>query len=553
MAKGYLCVVLHAHLPFVCHPEKEHTLEENWLYEAITETYLPLLETFEHLRQEKIPFRVTMTMTPTLISLLQHKVCQERYIKHIDRLIELAEKELDRTGREPHYHGLALLYFRKFKESKKIFTERYDCDLVRGFKSLQDSGLLEIITCCATHAFLPIIGSNRHSARAQILVAAEHYRKTFNRPPKGIWLPECAYTSGIEEILQEAGIKYFFVDTHGILNADPRPRYNVYAPIYTPNGVAAFARDPESSKQVWSSKEGYPGDVDYREYYRDIGFDREWDYIKPYVHPEGIRINTGIKYWRVTGKGEYKEAYRPDWAQKKAAMHADDFLYKRHCQVDYLSEHMDRKPIIIAPYDAELFGHWWYEGPMWLDFLIRKTVFDQNKISLATPSDYLREYPTNQVAIPSGSSWGYKGYHEFWLNGTNDWIYRHLYIASRRMYELADKYRGYLQKGAKPSIGRRALNQAARELLLAESSDWPFIMRTETMVPYAHRRIKGHINRFTKLYEDLCKGTVDESWLKELEFRDNIFSNIECASYYIKDEARQKKAETVHIKEYSNA
>lgn len=208
-------------------------------------------------------------------------------------------------------------------------------------------------------------------------------------------------------------------------------------------------------------------------------------------------------------------------------------MFNREKQIEHLSAHMDRKPIIIAPYDAELYGHWWYEGPMFLDFLIRKITYDQKNIALTTPSEYLEEYTVNQIVKPSPSSWGYKGYNEFWLDGANDWIYRHIHHAGRRMEELIQKFSPSLVKESKQSPKRRALNQAARELLLAESSDWPFIMKTGTMVPYANRRIKQHIGRFTRIYDDLIKNKpLNNEWLHELEERDNIFSDIECAKFY---------------------
>jgi 1,4-alpha-glucan branching enzyme len=541
MSKGYLCLMLHAHLPFVRHPEEEYFLEENWLFEAITETYIPLINVFEKLVQDEVDFRLTMSLTPPLISMLQDPLLQNRYIRHIDKLIELTEKELERTEFLPHYHGLALMYNQRFRDARTTFCETYQRNLVSAFKKFQDLGYLEIITSCATHAFLPNISVNTASVRAQIQVGVDIYTKTFGRPPRGFWLPECGYYPGVDEFLKSAGIRYFFIDSHGIINADPMPRYSVYAPLYCPSGVAAFGRDWESSKQVWSSKEGYPGDSDYREYYRDIGFECEYDYIKPYIHPQGIRINTGIKYWRITGNTEYKEAYRPDWAREKAATHAGNFMFNRGKQIEHLSAHMDRKPIIIAPYDAELFGHWWFEGPMWIDFLARKICFDQNMVKMITPSEYLQEYPTNQMSLPSQSSWGYKGYSEYWLEGSNDWIYRHLHMAQQRMVELIDEFGGCLVKGSKDKLTRRALHQAARELMLAESSDWPFIMKTGTMVPYAHRRIYQHIGRFTKIYEDLKKGQLSKEWLEEIEWRDNIFWNMDCAGYYLSQRAAKSK------------
>lgn len=529
--------MLHAHLPFVRHPEEEYFLEENWLYEAITETYLPLICVFEKLIKDHVDFRVTMSLTPPLIAMLQDPLLQSRYERYLERLIELSQKEKQRTRYEPHYHELAVNYQKCFQEYKQLFVHAYQRNLIKAFKRFLDQGYVEIIASSATHGFLPTMSQNEMSVRAQIKIGVDHYQRTFGRPPQGFWLPECAYYEGVDQILREYGIQYFFVDSHGVMNADPRPRYSVYAPIYCPSGVAAFARDYESSKQVWSAKEGYPGDYDYREYYRDIGHELDLDYITPYIHPLGIRVNTGIKYKRITGKTEYKEVYRPQLATEKAAIHAGNFMFNKEKQVEYLYSQMDRKPIVVAPYDAELFGHWWYEGPQWIDFLIRKIAHDQNTIKLTTPSEYLRQYPVNQKAVPCASTWGYKGYNEFWVDGSNDWIYPHLHKAEQRMEELANKYPRVILSKRKTKL-KRALNQAARELLLAEASDWPFIMKAGTMVPYAHRRLKNHIGRFTQIYENIIRDRINGTWLKEIEARDNLFSDMDCATYYLSEDNR---------------
>lgn len=535
--KGYLALVLHAHLPFVRHPEENYFLEENWLYEAITETYIPLIQVFESLVRDDVDFRVTMSISPTLAAMFSDSLLQDRYLRHINKLIELAEKEMERTSHDPRYHGLAVMYYGRFIDAREVFG-RYHKNLINAFKKFQESGCLEIITCCATHGFLPNLNINESSVKAQINIGIEQYRHHFGVDPKGMWLPECGFYPGVDRLLKESGIKYFFCDSHGIMNADPQPQFGVYAPIYTPSGVAAFGRDWESSKQVWSSKEGYPGDPVYREYYRDIGFTLDFDYIKPYIHPDGIRINTGMKYWRITGETEEKAPYQPLLAKEKAAAHAGNFMFNRQQQIEHLSPHMDRKPIIVAPYDAELFGHWWFEGPQWIDALARQISCDADSIEMITPSEYLKKYSTNQVAMPSQSSWGYKGFSEFWLEDSNDWIYPHLHEAGRMIKKLAGENSGLIQGNFgknpfKSALRYRALNQAARELLLAESSDWPFIMKTGTMASYAQKRLKLHLNRFYKLCNDLQKDAIDETWLKEIEDRDNVFGDINCVKYYL--------------------
>ncbi|MCD4780851.1 MAG: DUF1957 domain-containing protein [Candidatus Omnitrophica bacterium] len=535
MPKGFLCLVLHAHLPFVRHPEEEYFLEENWLYEAITETYIPIINICENLLKDRIFFRFTMSLTPPLIEMLQDPLLQDRYIRHLDKLIELSEKEIYRTQFEPHYHQLANNYHKQFKDYKDLFVHKYHKNIIEAFKSFQEKGCLEIITCSATHGFLPLLNINPSSVKAQLNIGIDHYKKTFQRKPEGIWLPECGYEYQIDEHLKNKGIRYFFVDTHGIIHANPTPEYGVYTPIYCPSGVAAFGRDTESSKQVWSAHEGYPGDVDYREYYRDIGHDLDYEYIKPYIHPDGIRINTGIKYWRITGRTDYKEVYRPEWASEKAAQHAGNFMFNREKQIEHLANHMKRVPIIVSPYDAELFGHWWHEGPLWLDYFMRKAGQNQDIMRLITPSEYLRKYPIQQMSTPSPSSWGYKGYNEFWLDKVNSWVYRHVHMAGKRMNEIANTFAKNIC-GKNNSRLKRALNQAARELLLAEASDWTFIMKAGTMVPYAEKRIKQHIGRFNKLYNDIINKNIDPQWLSLIEEHDNIFKDINCAQYYIDEE-----------------
>ena len=517
--KGYLCIVLHSHLPYVRHPEYEYFLEEDWLYEAISETYIPLIMVFDKLIEDGVDFRITMSLSPTLISMLQDDFLKTRYSKHLDRLIELGHKEVERTRGEAAFSPLATMYLNRFLKIRSIY-QRYNGDIVLAFKKFQDLGKVEIITTGATHGFFPLMDVCRQSVRAQVKVAVQHYERVFGRKPEGIWLPECGYHPGHDEILKEAGLKYFFVDSHGIFHAVPRPRYGVFAPVYCKSGVACFGRDIESSKQVWSSIEGYPGDYYYREFYRDIGFDLDFDYIRPYIQANGYRKNTGYKYYRITGS-EDKQPYEPQKAIEKAAEHAGNFMFNREKQVEYLYSLLGRKPIIVAPYDTELFGHWWFEGPNWLDFLIRKIAYDQKNIALITASEYLQLYPRNQVATPSFSSWGWKGYSEVWLQGSNDWIYRHLHKASWRMSELARKY------NSTNGLIKRALNQALRELLLAQSSDWAFIMATGTHVEYAKKRITEHIARFNRLYEEINSGFIDENWLSTIEQKDNIFPDID--------------------------
>ncbi|MGD0094148.1 MAG: 1,4-alpha-glucan branching protein domain-containing protein [Planctomycetota bacterium] len=522
---GYLALVLHAHLPFVRHPEHAEFLEEDWLYEAISETYIPLLVMLEGFERDRVQACFTMSLTPPLCEMLADPLLQGRYLSRLVRLQELAELEVPRLAGTPFAAG-AQMYRQRFAECREMFERKWGRNLVNAFRHYQDRGFLEVITCGATHGFLPLMLTET-CVRAQIQVAVANYRKHFGRAPRGMWLPECAYAPGLDHCLREAGIEFFFIDTHGLAFGTPRPRYGPFRPVYCPSGVAAFARDAESSKQVWSSEEGYPGDYDYREFYRDLGYDGEYSYVQPYLHRDGVRRNIGIKYYRITGKVGLsdKQPYVPHNATEKAAAHAGNFMFNRQKQAQWLKGVMRAEPCIVAPYDAELFGHWWFEGPQFLDFLMRKLAYDQTEVALTTPPRFLEKFRRLQVLEPSASSWGDKGYFEVWLNGTNDWVYRHLHAAELHMIELARRF------PLPNPLQERALKQAARELLLAQSSDWAFIMTTGTMVAYAEKRTRDHLHRFNGLYLQLLEDRLEEPWISQLEGLDSIFQEIDPRVY----------------------
>jgi 1,4-alpha-glucan branching enzyme len=546
MPVGYFSLILHAHLPFVRHPEYPEFLEEDWLYEAITEVYLPLIFIFQSLHEAGVAPRLAVNVSPTLCEMLADKLLEERYTRHLENLIELAVKELDRNSREAtEFVEASRMYVDTLTASLGLWNDRYGRNLINAFRELQDEGVLEIITCGATHGFLPLI-STLEARRAQIDVAVRNYKKHFGRQPRGIWLPECAYEPGIEDLLKDAGIEYFISDTHAILYGDPRPRYGVHSPVSCPNGTAVFARDLETSQQVWSAEAGYPGAPVYREFYRDIGWDLPLEYLAPHLHAEGNRRHLGLKYYRITGKGvpqQMKQPYLPSLAREKAAEDASHFLGERIKQAHELRETFEgRPPLVVSPYDAELYGHWWYEGPQFIDFLFRKLHFDQDSIAAITPGDFLDSGIPIQIQQPSASSWGENGYYKVWLNEKNAWMYPYQHDAERKMTELADRAR-HLAYDARDTYVR-VLDQMARELLLAESSDWAFQIYQGTTVEYSSRRFRSHIHRFHLLakmlpddasFEGLELSPEQLELLAEIESRDNIFAEMDFRIYATAD------------------
>jgi 1,4-alpha-glucan branching enzyme len=517
MPKGYLAFLLHAHLPYVRHPEYDSFLEERWFFEAVTESYIPIIKLIDRLIDECISCKLTISLSPSLLAMLEDELLRERYEAHLERMIELCDRELERTRNEPHFHYLAGMYRQLFVDAQSVFSGDRG-RLSFSFRRFHDAGAVELITTSATHGLLPLLASQPKAVSSQISTGLDYFESVFGFRPAGIWLPECGYYPGLDKVLSEHGLRYFIVESHGIEQASTTPFYGVYAPIYCPTGVAAFGRDRASTKEVWSAREGFPGDPAYREFYRDIGHDLDFNYMRQYIEGD-VRVDTGIKYYRITGPTQWKEPYYPEAARERAAQHAGDFLHKRIAHVEYLSSGMKTRPVVLAPFDAELFGHWWFEGPQWLDFVVRKTVFDQNTLALTTPSEYLGIHPVHQTGIPCTSTWGHKGYFEAWLNGKTDWIYPQIDECARRLEILASHYKG----GWVPDVTRRTLNQCLRELLLAQSSDWSFIINNGTSEEYAVRRVKDHVARFRYLADSVDDGHINEEYLSTIEEMDNIF------------------------------
>jgi len=517
-----LALVLNAHLPFVRKPQYAQFYEERWLFEVISETYLPLLRMFHRLELENIPFKLSMVFSPTLLAMLTDRLLCERYVAYLDSQIELAQKEKNRLAGDVVYGPLASMYYELYRRSKDEFENQYGLNIIRAFDYFSKKGHIEIMTTAATHAFLPIYADIPEVIDAQIETAIISHRTEFGKNPAGFWLPQLGWYQGLEKHLRAYNITYTIITTNGALLGTPLPFYGSFSPVMTPSRVVAFIRDAGATKAVWSETEGYPAHAVYRDFYRDIGYDLDTAYLAP--HLSGIeRGYTGFKYWAVTGKTDIKRPYEPAAAAAQAVSHAHEYLSDRKVQARAASFWMkDRPPLIVCPYDAELFGHWWFEGLQFLEAFFRAASRkdEENSIRLVTPSEYLAAHPECPESEPEFSSWAEGGYAEAWLDGRNDWVPRHTRKAAERMRELTIRYPN------ETGLRERILNQAAREVLLSMSSDWALLLRSGKSSDFAARQIRESIYNFNHIYEMLSAHTVETEWLTNLEKRHNIFPHM---------------------------
>jgi 1,4-alpha-glucan branching enzyme len=557
-AAGAFTFVLHSHLPY-CRQAGTWPHGEEWIHEAAAETYIPLLNALYDLIAEGIQPKLTIGITPILTEQLADPLVLEHFVTYLQAKIAAADREVQRQaalkrGAAPpadlpqaafnpakghtvtdgatdfaaehndssapveqwSAHTLALAHWYRdwYQTTLRSFREVYHGDIIGAFKHLQNQGMIEIMTSAATHAYLPLV-SRDSTMFAQIRSAVESYHRHYGCAPRTIWLPECGYRPayraddrlkpGVEAFLQAQGLGAFFTEAHLIEGgmptdigqssllgmyssllprrviaetSDAQPIRGTTFEPYTvyDSGVAVIGRNPQTGMQVWSATHGYPGEALYREFHKK-------DCL------------SGLSYWRITDTQanlSAKDWYDPKLAFAKTGEHAHHFT---DLVVDLLRDYRrdtGKFGYIAAVYDTELFGHWWFEGIAWLKQTLRD-LHRRDEVQLMTTSEFLAAHPPrDSVSLPEGS-WGQGGNHSVWFNAETEWIWALIYDAERHMEELVAAY------PAPTPDEVYVLNQIARELLLLESSDWPFLITTGQADEYAQQRFNEHLARFNRL------------------------------------------------------
>lgn len=554
MAVGRLLLCLHSHMPYVVsHGKSPHGTD--WLTEAVAECYLPLLHALDRLEQEGIRPRWTVNIVPILAEQLADESFKDEFESYCRQKIDAAVADRARFELEGDLwmQGLALHWERVYTKALDQFVNRWRRSIVDGWKHFQDIGSIELITSGATHGYQPLLGTDE-SARAQVKLGKQVFEKYFGRKPRGIWMPECAYRprydwkspvedravpfarAGTDEILVEEGFEYTFVDSHMIRGGKPLGTYaanfpqlaelfarsakyftppeefrSEYEHYLLPTGLTVFARDPETTVKVWSGDVGYPGDPHYLEFHKQL-------------YPGRLR------YWRISeNKADLgqKQPYDPYQAFENIQNHAEDMVRTLKGTLARYRGLADREGTVVAMYDTELFGHWWWEGPEFL-YELAKALHKDGNIDMVSGGDVIDQDPaTHMITMPEGS-WGEGGYHYIWLNDENYWTWQRLYKIERRLRQMARDYDG----GPATEVTR----QAAREMLLAEASDWQFLISTKAARDYSEIRFNDHVARFDRLADIADRlhvgGTMTEDeveFLRDCQQKDAPFQELELS------------------------
>ena len=554
MPVGRFLLCLHSHMPYVLsHGKSPHGTD--WINESAVECYLPLLHALDRLLADGIKPRWTVNMTPILSEQLEDESFKDGFVSYCQEKIDAAVEDAQRFEREgPLWmQGLAVFWQRFYTRGLVQFKHQWNRSIVDAFRFFQDQGCIEIITSGATHGYQPLLGTDE-SCRAQVRLGIQNYEKHYHRKPKGFWLPECAYRPrydwkspveedslpwprmGTDEILQQEGIEFFFVDSHMIRGGQPLGTYaanfpqlaelfsrsakyfsqpvefrSEYEPYLLPTGLTVFSRDPQTTVKVWSGDSGYPGDEHYLEFHKQL-------------YPGRLR------YWRISqNKADLgqKQPYDPWAAFEKLQAHAEDMVNTLKSTLAQYRGQADKEGTLVAMYDTELFGHWWWEGPEFL-YELARAIHRDGTIELVSGSDVLENDPAqHMITLPEGS-WGEGGYHYIWINDGNYWTWQKLYPVERQLRKMAREYAN--------GPANEIVIQAAREMLLAEASDWQFLISTFSARDYAEVRFNDHIRRFEQLADIADRVHAGSSirpeeqvFLEECQLKDAPFPEIDLS------------------------
>ena len=533
---GSFVLVLHTHLPYVLnHGKWPHG--SDWLTEAAAECYIPLLNECHALLADGISPNITFSMTPVLVEQLADAAFARMFTDYLDERAEAADRDQRDLAADPHLSWLAGWWARWYRARREDFTVRYASDLIGAFRELFERGAIGLQTAGATHGYFPLLGRDE-SINAQLAGAVASHRRHFGAHPRGVWMPECAYRGcyewrspvpnpyspvgtrkGVEQLLAEHSLEYTVVDSHLTLGGQARgiwgPRFRAvremvesgqrFLPLDDTRSVhdlyricstgraesgtsVIFTRDTDTTMRVWSGTYGYPGEGNYLEFHKKYH-------------------NSGHRYWAVTdSKADLgaKRTYHPDWVDEKVRGHARHFATIVEQEMWKFQASTGRHGTLAAPFDTELFGHWWFEGPRFIGHLMREIAASPIIHARSAAAELDFKDPGMIIQVPEGS-WGDGGDHRVWMNDTVNWTWPRIYETEERFIRLLRSRTG------DDTREERILRQLARELMLLQASDWQFLMTTGSAVDYATERFQGHYRN-----ADFLAGLVERSRDKAL-------------------------------------
>ena len=517
MNEKKLVFILDAHLPYVRDPDHPGMVEESWLFNELSFTYLPLLRSFTALETEGVPFYIAIAFSPELSEMLSDPLLQNRYMAHLDHSIDYAEYVIENNLLDEGRTSLLKVYLNVLKKNRRDFVDIYEKNILKKFDYFSERGYLEIMATSATACFFPLYSDIQEAVNAQIETGLMAHRAHFDSIPDGFWLPALGWFPGAEKNLKAYGFRYSIVENIALLFSDSPPSSGVFSPVCCENGFNLFPRDSFASAEFFKEGKGYSLNPVYLDVDNDIGFEMDVADLAPLFDAKMGRRITGFRYMaRASRENGGEVLYDPAAAAAQIDKDASGFLDSCSDLLSKASGLLEGESVCrTCVFNASFFGHDWYEGVSWLEKVFRLAA-SRDDISFSTPSSFLKKKYENKTVKPETvnpvfSSWFETGYADELLNNSNDWIYQYIKKATERMVDLAERFPN------DTGLKERVLNMAAKELLLTQSLEWPVLMNDPSTSEYARYRFEESIKAFTTVYESLGSNFVSTEWLTDME------------------------------------
>src|SRR5574344_2659885 len=493
------------------------------LFSAVSDTYIPLLNMLSQLESESIPVKMGVVLSPALCTLLDDPQVQNQFIDWVDRRIALGKAEVVRCQKNKELLAQAQTCLDKAQKDKIDFTEVYGQKLLEKFRYFASKDMIALIPTAAAYAFLPQYADLTEVLNAQVETGLYAHRHFFGDAGEGFWLPYMGWAKGLDKVLRSYGVNYTILENHGLLFAENPPETGIFAPVRSNNSLALFGRDYDSSEEA-AEPDRFCKNSIYRLQQRDIGFDLEKEALAPFAGKSKVRVQTGYKYY-ANGDGDEEDEiaagdaplYDRHAALEQVKKDALEFYTAKAEKLAKASELLHGQDVsVVCAVHADLLGQTWFEGIDWLEQLFRIAA-EKKDAEFTLCRDLLQNQFTLQKVEPYPSAASGTGYGEDLLDSSNGWMLRYTRKACERIIDLTDRF------PSDTGLKARLLNLGAKELLLAQSGEWPKMIHEGRIPDYVNDMFRKNIISFTTVFDSLGSNTVSTEWLTEIEKEHDIF------------------------------
>jgi len=488
---------------------EKYAFENEILFTAISKTYIPLINMLHKLEDDNVNFKLAFVISPVVCSLLDDDFIKEQYSLWLEKRIALGQKEIERCAKDAALLKNARECLAEAEQNKADFTDKYQMNLLKEFKSFADKGLIELLGTTGTALYVPHFADMKEILNAQVETGIYSHKHYFGSAPEGFYVPQCAYAKGFDHILRAYGINYTVASPATILFADDAPETGIFAPVRTHYSLVLFGKDNEYPK-FFNNENALSENSVYKNVEKDIGFELGADELCDFLTSEGVRSSTLFRYW---SKDE-ESVYDKDAASKQAYEDALKFVECKTSKLTKAQESLNGQDVCcVVEIPASVLGQKWEEGVIWLENVIRNV----KDVELSTCGTMLEKQFQLPRVNPYPCSENGGGYGEDLLDNSNCYMIRYTRKMCERIVDLAGRFTD--ESGLKV----RLLNLGARELMIAQDCVWAQMLHDGEYGEYVQKVFMNAVLNFTAVFDSLGTNTVSTEWLTKLEKEHTLF------------------------------